>query len=112
MIAWIIFRADSLKAGVKMIVSMFSAFNPWILFDNSIFRLGLNQKEFEVLAIGILILIVVSLLQEKGVRIRDWFNKQNTLVRWTIYLCTIWSMWVFGTYGYGFNAADFIYGGF
>ena len=112
MIAWIIFRAETLKAGIKMIISMFSAWNPWILFDNSLFRLGLNQKECNVLFIAILILFVVSLLQEKGINIRDWFNRQNTVVRWVIYLCTIWSIWIFGTYGFGFNAVDFIYGGF
>ena len=112
MIAWIIFRAQSLKAGIKMIISMFSAFNPWILFDNSIFTLGLSQKEFEVLAVAVLILVIVSFLQEKGIKIRDWFNRRNIFVRWIVYLCVIWSIWIFGTYGYGFNAADFIYGGF
>ena len=112
MIAWIIFRADSLIKGLKMIVSMFSKFNPWIFFDNSIFRLGLSQKEFEILAIAIAILVAVSWLQEKGIVIRDWFNRQNTIIRWCIYLGVICVIWVFGTYGYGFNAADFIYGGF
>lgn len=110
--AWIIFRAESLKAGVKMIRSMFSMFNPWILFDNSLFRLGLSQKEFEVLFLAVLLLTAVSALQEKGIKIREWFNKQNMLIRWTIYLCSIWIIWIFGTYGFGFNSADFIYGGF
>lgn len=112
MIAWIIFRAESLKAGVKMILSMFSMFNPWILFDNSLFRLGLSQKEFEVLFLAVLLLTAVSALQEKGIKIREWFNRQNMLIRWTIYLCSIWTIWIFGTYGFGFNSADFIYGGF
>lgn len=111
-IVWIIFRAHSLKKGIKMIFSIFSVFNPWIFFDNSIFRLGLTQKEFEVLFLAIMILIGVSGLQEKGIKLRDWFNGQNTAVRWTIYLCGIWSIWIFGTYGYGFHASDFIYGGF
>lgn len=112
MIGWIIFRADSLKAGVKMIISMFSHCNPWILFDASLFRLGLNQKEFEVLFVSILILFFVSLLQEKGVKIREWINRQNLLIRWSIYLIAIWSIWIFGTYGNVFSAANFIYGGF
>lgn len=112
MIAWIIFRAESLKAGLKMIISMFTKWNPWILFDNSLFRLGLSQKEFEVLFLAIILLIIVSALQEKGIKLREWFSKQNTAIRWIIYLCAIWSIWIFGTYGFGFNAADFIYGGF
>lgn len=111
MIAWIIFRAESLKTGIKMIISMFS-YNPWIFFDNSLFRLGLSQKEWKVLFVAIIVLFTVSFLQEKGIKIREWFANQNLLARWAIYLCAIWSIWIFGTYGFGFNAQDFIYGGF
>lgn len=110
--AWIIFRADSLKSGIGMILSMFTLHNTWILFDNSLFRLGLDQKEWEVLCLSLLILFIVSVLQEKGIIIRDWFSRQCLLVRWGVYLCVICSIWVFGTYGYGFDANDFIYGGF
>lgn len=112
MLAWIIFRADSLESGILMIISMFSVFNPWIIFDNSIYNLGLSQKEFIVLFFAIIVLLVVSVLQEKGIKIRKWFSKQNLLFKWLIYLCAIWSIWVFGTYGYGFDTSDFIYGGF
>lgn len=112
MLAWIIFRADSLKIGLSMIFSMFTLHNAWIFFDDSLFRLGLNQKECEVLCMSLLILLIVSVLQEKGIMIRDWFNRQCLVVRWGIYLCAICSIWVLGTYGYGFDANDFIYGGF
>lgn len=112
MLTWIIFRAESLKSGIRMMKSMFDTFNPWILFDDSLFRLGLNQKEFEVLFMAILFLIVISIIQERGGSVRGWFNRQNIAIRWIIYFCAIWSIWIFGTYGYGFNAADFIYGGF
>ena len=110
--AWIIFRADSLKTGIKMIRSLFTFRNPWILFDNSIFRLGLNQKECEVLGLSLLLLLFVSILQERGIVIRNWFVRQCLPVRWSIYLCAVCGIWVLGTYGFGFDANDFIYGGF
>ena len=112
MLAWIIFRADTLKSGINMIRSMFTFHNLWVLLDDSWFRLGLNQKEGEVLCLSLLVLLVISTFQEKGIIIRDWFNRQCLIVRWGIYLCTICSIWVLGTYGYGFDANDFIYGGF
>lgn len=112
MFAWIIFRADSLKSGIKMTLSIFTLHNPQILFDNSLFGLGLNQKECEVLCLSLLILLLSSILQEKGVIIRDWFSRQCLIVRWGIYLCAICGIWVCGSYGYGFDADDFIYGGF
>jgi len=112
MTAWIIFRASSLKTGARMILSMFTFRNPWIFFDDSLFQLGLNQKECEVLALSLLLLLFVSTQQEKGICIRDWFVRQNLAVRWGIYLCVICGIWVLGTYGFGFEANDFIYGGF
>lgn len=111
-LGWILFRAESLKIGLKMIASMFSTCNPWILFNDSLFQMGLVWKEWGVLILSVLVLIFVSALQERGVRLREWFAKQNLLIRWSIYLCAIWSIWIFGTYGFGFNAQDFIYGGF
>ena len=95
-----------------MILSMFTFRNPWISFDDSLFQLGLNQKECEVLALSLLLLLFVSTQQEKGICIRDWFVRQNLAVRWGIYLCAICGIWVLGTYGFGFEAIDFIYGGF
>lgn len=112
MFTWVIFRADSLKAGAEMILSMFTTFNPWALFDYSLFGFGLLKEDFLVLCLAIFVLILIEILQEKGFVMRDWFAKQNLVVRWGIYLCAIWSIWIMGTYGFGFNAADFIYGGF
>ena len=112
MIAWIIFRAESFKASLDIIVSMFTNFNIWVLFNDSLFELGLNWKECIVLMISIVILGEVSHLQEKGVKLRNYFSKQNTVIRWLVYLIAIWTIWIFGSYGFGFDAQDFIYGGF
>ena len=112
MFAWIIFRANSFMTSLEMIRTMFMDFYPWVLFDDSLFNLGLNWKELVVLLISIGILFYISKLQERGTVLRDWFSGQNTAVRWIIYLAAIWTIWIFGSYGYGFNANDFIYGGF
>ncbi len=112
MIAWIFFRADSFSEGLTMIGSMFSSFNPWILFNGSLYQFGLSQQEFIVLGLSILLLILVGHFQEKGVLIKDVFNRQNLVIRWSAYLLIIWTIWIFGTYGFGFDSSDFIYGGF
>ena len=111
MLAWIIFRADSLREGIHMIISMFSTWNPWVLFDDSLLNLGLNGKEWIVLILSVLLWIKVSMTQER-ICIRDWILEQHVLLRWTIYIGVILVIFVYGTYGYGFNAQDFIYGGF
>jgi hypothetical protein len=112
MLAWIIFRAYSLKIGLRMIYRMFTRFNPWILFDGSIFELGLVQKEWEVLIVSLLVLLFVSRKQEHGIVLRDRFAEYRFVFRWIIYIAAIATIWVFGTYGLGYDANDFIYGGF
>lgn len=110
-LAWIIFRADSLRIAFSMIGSIFTVYNPWIFFDDSIFCLGLSWKEVIVLATSIAVLSVSSTLQEK-MCIRDKIIAQPLVIRWTFYIAAIIAIYVFGTYGFGFNAQDFIYGGF
>ena len=111
-LAWIIFRAKSLTAGIVMIKNMFSYYNPWALFGMELFDAGLDRFDFVVLQNSILVLFVISYLQEKGISLHVWLQKQHLIIRWCIYIIGIVSIWIFGTYGYGFNAQDFIYGGF
>ena len=39
-------------------------------------------------------------------------DKQNLYYRWFIYFSMIFIIIIFGIYGAGFNASDFVYGGF
>lgn len=111
MIAWIIFRADSLYVGLKMIVSMFTVKNLWIFWDDSLLSLGLDWKEWGVLTAAILLLLKVEKMQEYFV-IRDKILEQPLFARWILYLLGVAIVIIFGTYGFGFNSADFIYRGF
>lgn len=111
-IAWIIFRANSLYDALKMIRSIFTVYNPWVLMNDSVFSLGLSWKEVVVLVLAIVILYVVSHIQECGISIREKILEQPLMIRWAIYIVTIVVIMIFGTYGYGANAQDFIYGGF
>ena len=112
MTAWIIFRADHLKTGLSMLGSIFTVRNPWILTNDSIFSLGLEWKEFILLIMCMMVLLAVSILQERGIKIREYILKRSLVVRWSIYIGAILFIMLFGTYGYGFEAQAFIYGGF
>lgn len=59
-LAWILFRAKTLRVGIQMIMSLFTVYNPWIFFDDSIFELGLAWKEVVVLLVSIGIMVMVS----------------------------------------------------
>lgn len=77
-----------------------------------IFSLGVCKRDALVLAIALLILFAVSLLQEKGVRIRERIDGWPAAARWAFWLLTIAVILVFGVYGPAYDAKAFIYQGF
>ncbi|MCR5609005.1 MAG: hypothetical protein K6G26_08080 [Lachnospiraceae bacterium] len=111
-ITWIPFRAQNMEVACIMISNMFTKFNPWILFNNRIFSLGLSWKELMVLLVATIILYLISHAHEKGKHISNIILSKNIFIRWSIYILAIISIMIFGTYGFGFNPQDFIYGGF
>lgn len=108
-IAWIFFRADSLGSAIGFIGRMFSEFNPWILFDGSLYDIGLSKVEFKIAMGAIAILLGVDLLHYQGVKIRDFLSKQQVWFRWMLYLISISAVLVLGIYGPDFDASQFIY---
>lgn len=112
MTAWIIFRAENLRTGLQMIWSMFRVRNLWIFTNDALLALGLDWKEWVVLAGSILILFVVSIKQEQGVKFSNMIFRQPVYVRWAMYLVAIFGIMTYGVYGMGYDSQAFIYGGF
>lgn len=95
-----------------MLKSTFTTFNPWVLVDGSLYEMGLNENNFRMLIIAIAVFFVVSLLQEKGYRLRESLDRQNIVFRWVVYLTAVYAVIIFGVYGIGYDATSFIYQGF
>ena len=57
----------------------------------------------------LLILLAVSLMQEKGVSVLEAVKRQQLWFRWLIYLAAIFVVLLTGIYGPGFAASSFIY---
>ena len=93
------FRAPDIETAVIMTKQMFSVWNPWIFFDNSLYDMGLSRKDFYVLCFSIIILWAVSFMQEKGIKIREELAKQNLVFRWILYWIAIFGILTFGVYG-------------
>ncbi len=108
-LTWIFFRASGCKVALKMIKSIFTTYNPWILFDGSLYKLGIDEKSFRFMIISILILIIVDFVKWKGKTIRDWVQKQELWFRWTFYIVLIFTILIFGIWGSGYEESAFIY---
>lgn len=105
------FRAKTLEDGFLMWRYAFFRFNPWIFFDESFFNMGLDRREWGILAFGMILLFIVSYISQKR-DVRAFIKEQNIVARYLIFAFLFVMIIVYGYYGADFNAADFIYGKF
>lgn len=102
-------RAKDLPDIVSLLKATFTHFNPWVFFDGSLYELGLDRPNFNLMLLSIAGLLVIDYLQEKGVRIRHTIAGRNVALRWCVYYAAVFALVIFGMYGPGFDAASFIY---
>lgn len=108
----IITRAAGFSLSVSMMKSMVLNWDTDILWNGGLLQLGLDRQDMWVLFLSCLVLLAVSIMQEKGIHVRETLAKQNLYFRWAVYLGGIFTLIIFGVYGLNYNAADFIYRGF
>lgn len=93
------------------IKQMFLKFNPWIFWDGTLYGMGLDYKDWCVVIIGLLLVRQISIFQKKR-SVREAIASKNIVLRWVIYYAAFFAILIFGMYGPGYNASDFIYGNF
>ena len=98
-----------IKVTGEIIKRIFSEFNIWIFFDESIYKLGLDRKDFWVGMAAIALLWFISIQQEKGVKIRERIASLPLVLRWIIYYGAVFSVIIFGIYGAGHHSSSFVY---
>ena len=108
-LAWIFFRAEGFRTGLTIVKSILRADNPWILFDGSLYTLGLDEKNFRLMLICIAVLIIADILKNMGICIRKTILEQDYVFRWIIYVFAVFFILTFGIWGPGYDAANFIY---
>ena len=82
-----------------------------MLFDGSLFSMGLDFIEFTIAIVALFILLTVSILQQKE-DVRERIARKNIVVRWIIWYALLFYVILLGYYGPGYSAAEFIYQGF
>lgn len=108
-LAWMFFRGESVRQTVDLIRNMLTTWNPWVLSDGSLFTLGLDAKEWNVLLASSTFLMIVDILRYKGVNLTEIFMKQNLWFRWVVFYVGIFVIIIFGVYGAQYDASRFIY---
>lgn len=108
--AFIFFRASSIKDAIFYIKALFLKPNPWNMFNESLFKLGLNRQEMNILLIAALVVLIVDLIRYfKQVDFGEFMFQQNFTFRLIVLIVLLMASLVYGEYGINFDTAQFIY---
>lgn len=108
--AWIFFRADSFTQACGYVKRLFTKPNLWALSDGTLYQLGLDQTEMNILLSALMILLFFSIVKYKRKEDPDAFlANQCAWFRWMTVAVLFSFIFLFGIYGPGYDAAQFIY---
>ena len=91
----------------RMWGSMLTTFNWQRILGGEILELGLDLKDYAIVAASVLIITVVSRLSKKT-DIREWLYGR-TMLSWILSGTMLLIILLFGAYGIGYDASQFIY---
>lgn len=73
---------------------------------------GWSRTHLVIAVIAMLLQLIISILKERGVNIRESVAGLVLPVRWALYLALLFGVILFGIYGPGFDPKNFVYAGF
>ncbi|HBA94150.1 MAG TPA: MBOAT family protein [Ruminococcaceae bacterium] len=107
----LIFRADDLKIAASMFKGIFTRFSisQFLAGSNGF---GLSKYDYAAIIVGFVLMVVVGLIQEKGIDIKDKIFKLPYPVKFVLLMVFLFAIIIFGAYGEGYGVVDLIYANF
>lgn len=99
------------KISIKMYFSIFTQFNLSALTKQEFLDMGLMQYDYIIVFLGVMLMIIVSMLSRNG-SLREKISKKPYIVKFTIWFLLFFTVLMFGQYGIGYDATQFIYNQF
>ena len=106
--AQLMFRSESFGMMCGVFKSLFSVWNPGVLFDGSLLDMGISGKDFIVLAVALVILFAAE-LAARSKNLYEWLFARRLPLRWAVYLGGLIVILIFGIYGESYAEKPFIY---
>lgn len=103
---------DSAATVGRAFVSLFTSFKLSVFFDGSLLALGLSATDYAILLASLILVFIVSLLKEKGVSVRRSLSERALPLRVAVWYGLFLIVILFGAYGIGYDASQFIYNQF
>lgn len=103
-LSMVFFRAASVSEGIEVFKNLFNTSSLNLIKD-----LGLSIFDVVVIIISLVALLIFDNKKEK---IKEYIGNKSFEFRIAIALAAVLTILLFGVYGFGFNASEFIYGNF
>lgn len=110
--AWLFFRAESVQSAFIIIQRIFTECDLVRTLREGLYTFGLSKKEIMVWILGLLVVLAIDCLHEKGISVAGWLKRQNIVLRWSFYMVFAVFMICAEIYYFGYSASTFIYAGF
>lgn len=108
--AWVFFSAESISDAVYYLIHIFTRWNPWVIWDRTLYNLGLSNYEWNILIIAVIWLFIVDFINyRKKQRIDIFLSEEGTFVKGIVIVFMSIMVIIFGIYGGGYDAKQFIY---
>ena len=109
-ISWVFFRANSFMQALRILKRIFTGGDMyWFTYGGNLGVFGLTMATRNVLLVSLAILLFADICKYRGIVIREWILSQGLWLRWLILYAAIFGILIFGVYGPGFDASQFIY---
>lgn len=106
------FRANGLRAGMKMFGRMVTDFSFGSSARALFTKLGVDCADLLIVGVTVAIVFAVSVLNERGICVRAELKNKNIVLRWAVLLLLCMYIVIFGAYGIGYMPVDPIYANF
>jgi len=106
--AWLFFRSGGLTYALVMLREL-KVINWQIIFDGSLYTLGVSREEIYMLLLAIVVLMYVDYKKYRGIDVADLLLAQGWWLRTLIIITLVLSILLFGCYGEIYDTKQFIY---
>lgn len=105
---WLFFRAPGFRYGCRVLKQIFVLPENWSIKDN-ILQMGFIKTNLFILLAALIVLFVVDVLHENGIKIRDKIATFPRWFRWSIYIVACEVILLELVIRYGQPATAFLY---
>lgn len=111
-IGMMLFRAGNVGDFFNMLGRIFTNVNFGDLFNHKVFSLGTDAHDFLIIFIGVVLMLVVAFLKERGKNVLSGVVNGKLPFKWAIMIGLLMAIVIFGAYGDAYGAVDPIYAQF